>query len=238
MQLITKLAIVALGFFFLLVLANLAPAHADTAYHVGADATGGPGDGPNLIPSNTSFFIADNPNKAEAGPLSIFFAVPEGEVDPSITSIKLGSIAQTFTGPVELTALGDFNLASSDLYSFVGCTGCDKSLNFPDLILGDAEGGLPIVTSYDIFKAVVTLSFAGKDAINIMGTFAEGTYIAPLSGDGVDTSFTNAGLITASAIINPTGSPVPEPSTWVMLIAGFGLMAGLGWRKAHRTVAA
>jgi hypothetical protein len=45
-------------------------------------------------------------------------------------------------------------------------------------------------------------------------------------------------LITGGAIITPTGSPVPEPSTWVMLIAGFGLMAGLGWRKAHRTVAA
>ena len=220
-------------------LANLAPAHADTtAYHIGADASGGPGTGPNVITSNITFFIADNPNKVEAGPLSIFFAAPEGEVDPSITSIKLGSTVQAFTGPVELTALGDFDLASGDLYSFVGCTGCDKSLNFPNFILGDAEFGFPIVTRYDIFKAVVTVSFAGKDAINVMGTFAEGTYIAPLSGDGVDTSFTNAGLITGSAIINPTGSTVPEPSTWVMLIAGFGLMAGLGWRKAHRTVAA
>jgi hypothetical protein len=170
MHLFTKLAIFGLAFCFLLVLANLAPAHADTtAYHIGADASGGPGTGPNVITSNTTFFIADNPNKVEAGPLSIFFAVPEGETDPSITSIKLGSTVQAFTGPVELTALGDFDLASGDLYSFVGCTGCDKSMNFPNFILGDAEFGFPIVTSYDIFKAVVTVSFAGKDAITSWG---------------------------------------------------------------------
>ena len=30
--------------------------------------------------------------------------------------------------------------------------------------------------------------------------------------------------------INPTGT-VPEPSTWAMIISGFGLMGWLGWRK-------
>ena len=47
------------------------------------------------------------------------------------------------------------------------------------------------------------MSFSGNDAINVIGSFAEGTYIAPVSGNGVDTSFTNAGLITGSAVINP-----------------------------------
>ena len=84
-----------------------------TAYHVGDTSDGGLGTSPNIITSNSSFFIADNPNKAEAGPLTIFFAVPEGEVNPSITKITYngGITGLSFTGPVELTALGDFTAA-------------------------------------------------------------------------------------------------------------------------------
>jgi hypothetical protein len=51
-----------------------------------------------------------------------------------------------------------------------------------------------------------------------------------LSGTGVDTSFTNAGLITGDAVINPVIG-VPEPSTWVMMGAGFGLLGLVGWKK-------
>ena len=92
------------------------PAYADTtAYHVGATSDGGAGLDPNPIPSNTSFFIADNPNKAEAGPLSIYFAVPEGEVNPSITKITYngGTTGLSFTPLVELTGLGDWTASSA-----------------------------------------------------------------------------------------------------------------------------
>ena len=34
-----------------------------------------------------------------------------------------------------------------------------------------------------------------------------------------------------------TGSAAPEPSTWAMLIMGFGLMAGLGYRRAWKVAA-
>ena len=95
--------------------------------------------------SNTSFYIADNPNKAESGPLNIYFAVPEGEVAPTITSIKLGTTSESFTGPVELTALGDFTGSpTKDLYTFVGCTSCNNSLGFTNLIAGiTADTTLP-----------------------------------------------------------------------------------------------
>jgi hypothetical protein len=211
-------------------------AMAETAYHVGATSDGGPGTGPNIIGSNTSFFIADNPNKAQAGPLNIFFAVPEGEAAPSISKITYngGTTGLSFIGPLELTSLGDFTAAlKTDFYSFVGCTSCNASLNFPNFTDGIvADTTLPAApTAYDAFKAVVNVNFAGKDFIKVVGSFAEGTYVAPLSGDGVDTSFTNTGLITGDLVINPTGS-VPEASTWVMLIGGFGLMAAMGYRRA------
>jgi hypothetical protein len=212
-----------------------APAYADTtAYHVGATSDGGPGGDPNDIATNVMFFIADNPNKDEAGPLTIFFAVPEGEADPTISKITYngGSAGLPFTGPVELTNLGDYTAASGkDFYTFVGCTACNNSLNFVNFTAGQADTTLPSApTAYDVFKAVVTVDFTGKDFIDVQGLFAEGTYIAPLSGEGVDTSFTNAGLITSGNVINPVIS-APEPSTWAMLISGFALMGLFGWRK-------
>ena len=53
-------------------------ANADTVYfdpanfHVGADSSGGPGTDPNLINSNSQFFIADVPNTAISTPLTIY----------------------------------------------------------------------------------------------------------------------------------------------------------------------
>ncbi len=81
----------------------------------------------------------------------------------------------------------------------------------------------------------MTVSFSGKDAINVIGSFAEGTYIAPVSGNGVDTSFTNAGLITGSAVINPVISgTVPEPSTWAMMLLGFAGLGCAGYRQRRK----
>jgi hypothetical protein len=185
-----------------------APAYADTtAYHVGATSDGGPGGDPNDIATNA---------------------------DPTISKITYngGSAGLPFTGPVELTNLGDYTAASGkDFYTFVGCTACNNSLNFVNFTAGQADTTLPSApTAYDVFKAVVTVDFTGKDFIDVQGLFAEGTYIAPLSGEGVDTSFTNAGLITSGNVINPVIS-APEPSTWAMLISGFALMGLFGWRK-------
>ena len=39
------------------------------------------------------------------------------------------------------------------------------------------------------------------------------------------------GALPATALVT---APVPEPSTWAMLIAGFAGLAYLGWRKARK----
>ena len=76
------------------------------------------------------------------------------------------------------------------------------------------------------------MNFVGKDFIKVLGSFAEGTFIAPLSGEGVDTSFTNTGLITGDLVINPVIGGVPEPSTWALGLIGFGVLGFMGWRRS------
>ena len=79
---------------------------------------------------------------------------------------------------------------------------------------------------------VVDVAFKGKDFIEVNGAFADGTYIVPLA-NGFDTSFTDVGLVTSNAIINPTVGGVPEPSTWAMLGIGFAGLSLAGWKRSR-----
>jgi hypothetical protein len=215
-----------------------APAFAATtaAFHVGATSNGGAGTDPNLIPSALSFFIADNPNKAIASPLTIYFAVPDGEPIPVVNSVLYkGVTAEPIT--TQVAAFGpDYTAAANkDFYSFVGCTSCNNSLQFSNLSAGESHTQVGVnpnpPIAYDVYKMVVNVAFKGKDYVEFFGEFADGTYIVPWA-NGFDTSFTNVGLITSNAIINPTVGGVPEPSTWAMLGIGF---AGLGFAGSRRS---
>ena len=55
-----------------------------------------------------------------------------------------------------------------------------------------------------------------------------------LQGDDLEVVFHNAAdwSITPTVTLSLVDG-VPEPSTWAMLIAGFGLMGAIGWRKAR-----
>ena len=216
-----------------------APAFATTtAFHVGATSNGGAGTDPNLISSPLSFFIADNPNKAIASPLTIYFAVPDGEPMPVVTSVLYkGTTSETISSPVAAFGSDYTAAANKDFYSFVGCSGCNNSLQFVNLSAGeshDQPGVLPNPPiAYDVYKMVVDVAFKGKDYVEVNGEFADGTYIVPLA-NGFDTSFTNVGLITSNAIINPTVGGVPEPSTWAMLGIGFAGLGLAGWKRSRK----
>ena len=155
-----------------------------TAFHVGATSDGGAGTDPNLISSPLSFFIADNPNKSVASPLTIYFAVPDGEPMPVVTSVLYkGTTSETISSAVATFGSDYTAAANKDFYSFVGCTGCDNSLQFVNLSAGeshDQPGVLPNPPiAYDVYKMVVDVAFKGKDFIEVNGAFADGTYIVP-----------------------------------------------------------
>jgi hypothetical protein len=237
-----KTSVAALGLMAFVV----GPANADTVYfdptafHVGADSSGGPETDPNLILSNSQFFIADNTNTTINNPLTIYFATPNGVAAPTISSIMYNSLT---SAPiiVAVTQVGGA-FTSGDLYTFVGCVACDNSLNFTNISAAEAPlfGGIA-PTSYNVYDVVANVGFNGQDFVKVDGTFGHGTIIAPLAENIdasnpnhievklFDTSWTNAGLITGDGG-NRTSS-VPEPSTWAMMILGFFGVGFMAYRR-------
>ncbi len=218
-------------------LALAAPAYADTAFHV----TGGSASGsdPVLLNEDTSFEILDNENgTAIDSPLTVYFAVPVGDTGPSVTAYDFDSGPLTTTG-ISLVSLGEWtptNGKAGDLYSFVAansptpftCTSCNASINEANV-----DGVDGIGTDFNVWSLTLTQGFATKgDNEVIDGLFANGTIIAPLAIDAkgkfADTSWTNTGFVNVNSI-----SPVPEPSTWAMMIFGVSLVC-MGMRMARR----
>jgi len=105
------------------------------------------------------------------------------------------------------------------------------------------------------------LTFTQALGVNDLGEIV-GSYVDPITGvqhgyidnGGIFTSFDppNSAMTTINGIddkgdivgfyTNPTidtvdgfvGTPVPEPSTWAMMLAGFAGLGLLGYRKARR----
>jgi PEP-CTERM motif len=210
-------------------LALAAPAYAATSFHVTGSLASG--SDPVLLNENTSFEILDNENgTAIDSPLTIYFAVPVGETGPSVTSYDFDGGAFHTTG-ISLASLGVWDPGGSthDLYSFVGCSSCNNSINEANVDFVDGVG-----TKFNVLSLTLNQAFGSKgDDEVIDGLFGLGTIIAPLALDAkghfADTSWTNAGFV------NGLSTPTPEPSIWAMMLLGVGLI-GAGLRMARRKV--
>jgi hypothetical protein len=117
----------------------------------------------------------------------------------------------------------------------LGCTKCDNSVNFSNLDPNEKQlfGGVA-PNGYDFYSVSVAQGFSDKAYIQVNGSFALGTFIIPVATTGkmvYDTSWTNTGLITGGVMINPTGG-VPEPSTWVMGVLGFGILGAFARQRS------
>jgi hypothetical protein len=164
-------------------------------------------------------------------PLEVFFAVPDSGAAPVIDSVN-GSTS----GFTSFVNRGTFD--SGSLYSFFGCTsGCNASVNFGNMVGALLANHLPSVSDFTVYETTITSTLGPKADFAVDGHFMNGTFVAPLGvttgGKTFDTSFTNLGMVDAS-------NAIPETSTWVMMLTGFGLMglaAGLRKRRSNRIAA-
>jgi hypothetical protein len=151
-----------------------------------------------------------------------------------VTSVLYKGASEPISSP--LAAFGP-DYTAGDFYSFVGCTSCNNSLQFAKLSADESHTQTGVnpnpPVAFDVYRMVVDVAFKGKDAVQVLGEFADGTYVIPWANN-YDTSFTNVGLITSNAIINPTVGGVPEPSTWAMLGIGFAGLGLAGWKRSRK----
>ena len=89
-----------------------------------------PTQDPALISSNSQFYIRDVSGQSIDQPLTIYFARPDGGTTPSISSaLYNGTTSVFFVQPT----LVNGNFASGDLYTAIGCTACNNSVNFANI---------------------------------------------------------------------------------------------------------
>jgi hypothetical protein len=212
---------------------GVSPALAGASFHVsGTDASG---SDPVVLGQGTEFSITKIDGGAGiTAPLTIYFAVPVGDAAPKVTFDNFDGGAKTAFGGA-VTSVGVWSPgtagAAKDLYAFVGCTGCDNSLNAANLEAEELLKGDGTVTKFAVFDISISQAFAAKnDVEDVFGLFANGTVVAPLAFDTKgkldDTSWTNTGFVNGAAIVG-----TPEPSTWLLGLTGFGFIAAMGWKR-------
>jgi hypothetical protein len=234
-----------------------APAYAQallddpTTLHIANDTSGGPGTSPNLIASGNQFFIdqvSDGNPDVIASPLFVIFAVPDFLGAPSISGVtdKNGDPNITFN---DFAFLGDFT--GGKLVPFIGShpdtadpnfdtlfnnVNFNSSIQFSSMVTEEAADENPSlgpITGFNIYIENINQGLTGQDWMEVQGIFPRGTFIVPFGFDATDskgysTSDTNYGLVTAQQ------DAVPEPRTWVMMLAGFGMLGFAAMRKGKR----
>jgi hypothetical protein len=159
--------------------------------------------GPVLLNNSTNFSIQDISGQNINVPLTIYLAEPTGAAAPVINSASYTAPDNTVTPNLVVTALGTVTspetghpttfatgtLASpskDDLYTFVGKTGADNSLNGANITAIFNSQGIALPNSLTVYEYQVTQGFVGGDQVNIAGVFADGTIVFPFA-ENVDT---------------------------------------------------
>lgn len=222
--------------------ASCLPAYASVSTALHVSGTGASGSDPVVLSQGGEFTVIDN-NGKDFNSLEIFLAVPHLAAAPTVSGFDFNGGPSPAPPAGFVKSFGTWNPSNpptiNDLYTFVGCTACNNSVNVSNIDAIFATEGLAVPTSFDIYDFTVNQSFSNKDDFEeFKGAFSRGSIIAPLGfidgAQAFDTSWTNAGFVNGGdVVINPTAG-APELSTWAMLLTGFGLM-GFGALRRGRS---
>jgi hypothetical protein len=209
-----------------------------TAFHV--SSPGATGSDPVLLNNNTTFTISDINNSSSQqidAPLDVYILEPTTQAAPTVSSALFqGLAANSDTFTIKPEAQWNTVTANSFYKNYLNCGGgCDGSVNASNVAAAEGTVGLE-GTLFNVYLVAVNMNGgagfnSNSDFETLLGNFAQGSIIAPFATTppqpngttAFDTSWTNAGFVNT----------VPETSTWVMMLGGFGLICALGWRKSR-----
>ncbi len=175
-------------------------------------------------------------NTLTASNAPVFFVIndfgPAGSV-PAVMSLSATSSNTVFAGPNSFTQRG-----YSGTLSFTGAGGVNLlTVNFIDatlaIDLGLGSGSLfntdppsPIAFTSD----VLTLPPLAAENFSLAFTSINPLFSVGANGFGSGFTAAVAGSFAGAEELDPGGGEVPEPGTWAMMLAGFGLV-GLSARR-------
>ena len=146
--------------------AACSPAYAaiSTALHV--SGTGASGSDPVVLSQGGEFTVIDN-NGKDFNSLEIFLAVGHGAAAPTVSSFDFNGGAAGPALPAGFVSMfGTWNPANpptiNDLYTFVGCTACNNSVNVSNIDTAYTAAGLAVPTSFDVYDFTVNQSFSAQ----------------------------------------------------------------------------
>jgi hypothetical protein len=157
---------------------------------------------------------------AVAGASSSFAANDLGPIPPSATFSNVVSGAFTDTW--------NFNLGSQSL---VGVVLSNVEVTFGSFSFGGINGLTAFLNGTQLFGPTSTQTTSGiTTKLQVLGggtSLPAGVYSLVVSGTGITgSSATYSGSISATPI-----SAVPEPQTYLMLLAGLGVMGAIARRR-------
>lgn len=140
--------------------------------------------------------------------------------------LSMGAASANTYNIGDLTSYGDFGY--SKVYS-TGTGNFSDIFNFSIPLLSEssasvAKAGVP--SRYNINNLTLEL-YSGSNLltpVNDVWFLSKGNYFFKVTG-------TATGSIGGGYDINASAAPVPEPSTWAMMLGGFGLIGFMSYRR-------